>query len=282
MVETEACTVLRTAKGLSRARGDCVLVSLQLRGVALLEQGGRQTQLRPGDFAIYDTQQIYSLKLPNSAQQLVLKVPLRALKSRLGLIGQYTSRAVTPEQPVGALASGFIKLLGEQYGRLDEDTKPNLAEQVLDLLALAMSKTWGPSVATLSSPKALTLIRLKTVVEPHLNDPAFTSSVAASLAGISQRYANALLSAEGTSLEQYIFARRLERCRQALSDRSQAGRSIGEIALEWGFASQAHFGRKFKEAYGATPKDYRAAHCQEMSTAGEAHLASLLRNAALG
>ena len=71
------------------------------------------------------------------------------------------------------------------------------------------------------------------------------------------RYANALLSQVGFSVERYILHRRLEHCRQALEDLAQARRMIGEIAFSWGFSDLSHFGRRFRAAYGLTPGDYR-------------------------
>ena len=34
-------------------------------------------------------------------------------------------------------------------------------------------------------------------------------------------------------------------------------RSITDIALSWGFSDPSHFGRRFKQAYGMSPRDYR-------------------------
>ena len=71
--------------------------------------------------------------------------------------------------------------------------------------------------------------------------------------GISVRYANTLLSAEGSSLERYILNRRLERCRRALEDPRHAHRTIGEIAFAWGFSDLSHFARRFKAKFGVSP-----------------------------
>lgn len=99
--------------------------------------------------------------------------------------------------------------------------------------------------------------RVKTAIEQHLSDPDLKPVTAAAAARISVRYANQLLSAAGTSLERYILDRRLERCRLALDDPAQAHRTIGEIALSWGFADLSRFGRRFKEKYGRSPREYR-------------------------
>jgi AraC-like DNA-binding protein len=79
----------------------------------------------------------------------------------------------------------------------------------------------------------------------------------AAATGISVRYANTLLSQQGTSLERLIVARRLERCRRALEDPGQSHRTITEIAFAWGFSDPSHFNRRFKAEYGCAPRDYR-------------------------
>ena len=74
---------------------------------------------------------------------------------------------------------------------------------------------------------------------------------------MSVRYANAVLGHEHTSITRLIRTERLERCRKALADRSQAHRTITEIAYGWGFSDMTHFGRSFKAVYGELPSDYR-------------------------
>jgi transcriptional regulator GlxA family with amidase domain len=46
-----------------------------------------------------------------------------------------------------------------------------------------------------------------------------------------------------------------------------AGRSLAEIALEAGFADQAHLSRMFKAAFGLSPAKFRAAAKTTASTA---------------
>ena len=83
------------------------------------------------------------------------------------------------------------------------------------------------------------------------------------------RYANALLSQQGTSLERLIVSRRLDRCRRALEDPAQGHRAIGEIAYDWGFGNQSHFNRRFKAEFGCSPSDYRRG-VPSLTRAGEA------------
>ena len=99
----------------------------------------------------------------------------------------------------------------------------------------------------------------KIVDEARLTDPALDAETVAAAAGVSVRYANAVLAEHDTSIMRFIQARRLERCRQALDDPSQTHRTVSEIAYGWGFSDMTHFGRKFRAAYGLLPSEHRKA-----------------------
>jgi AraC-like DNA-binding protein len=58
----------------------------------------------------------------------------------------------------------------------------------------------------------------------------------------------------GTSPYRYLLMRRLELARAQL----HRGRALADVALETGFADQAHFTRAFRNAFGLTPGRYRA------------------------
>ena len=108
-----------------------------------------------------------------------------------------------------------------------------------------------------SSTRALALMNVRAAVEARLSEPALESASVAGAAGISVRYANAVLAGEGMSIMRLIQAKRLARCRSALEDPSQAHRTIGEIAYGWGYSDMTHFGRKFRALYGLMPSEWR-------------------------
>jgi AraC family transcriptional regulator, positive regulator of tynA and feaB len=131
-----------------------------------------------------------------------------------------------------------------------------LGHQALDLLALGFEGVGG-GIVQLSSTRATTLVRLKSVIEEGLHDPALKPGAAAQAAGISVRYANALLAQEDTSLERYIMLRRLLRCHQALESSVHRSRSISEIAYRFGFSDLSHFTRRFRTQFGCSPREVR-------------------------
>lgn len=68
----------------------------------------------------------------------------------------------------------------------------------------------------------------------------------------------------GTSPYRYLLMRRLDLARERL-DR---GLPLAEVALDVGFADQAHFTRAFRAAYGLTPARYRALRARPVPRRG--------------
>ena len=66
-----------------------------------------------------------------------------------------------------------------------------------------------------------------------------------------------LFASSGTTVSRFILDKRLELCREALENSALSDYNITQIAFSYGFNDAAHFSRKFKERYGASPKDYR-------------------------
>jgi AraC family transcriptional regulator, positive regulator of tynA and feaB len=250
----------RSAAHIAHVEDDVFFLCLQVSGNGALSQDGRDAAIGPGDFALLDAQRPNTARFAEAYKQIVLKIPHRALKARLTPSSQLTARAVQHTEGLGGLVSEYIRLLPSRIALLQPMEKARIAEQVLDLVALSLASHSTDERPSLSSARAVALLQLRTVIEARLHDPSLDPEAAAAAAGISVRYANALLGNEGMSLQRLIVSRRLDRCRRALEDPAQAHRSIGEIAYAWGFSNVSHFTRRFKAAFGSAPRDYRAAH----------------------
>ena len=74
---------------------------------------------------------------------------------------------------------------------------------------------------------------------------------------MSARYLHRLFEVTDSSAGATILARRLERCRAALLNPTQAHRAVSEVAFAWGFNDAAHFGRTFRARFGVTPRSVR-------------------------
>ena len=129
-------------------------------------------------------------------------------------------------------------------------------DQALDLVARALAKATEGLRPQVSSARSLVRMNARAAIDARLADPALDATAVAAAAGVSVRYANAVLAEESMSIVRLIQAMRLARCRRALEDPSQRHRRVSEIADSWGFSDMTHFGRKFKAAYGSLPSEY--------------------------
>lgn len=257
LMESDPCVVRRTDQCIARATDDDVLLILQLNGSLILHQDGRDAATQPNDLFLLDPYRPFSVEVTQSMSVLLVKAPRWELQGRLGDMSLLTARPITSSEPMTALASGFLAMLPNRLCALDAATGAKVAQHVLDLVSLAFGRQLQTGDVALSSSRMTTLVRLKAMIEARLCDPGLRPARAAEAAGISVRYANALLGHEGTSLERFIMLRRLVHCRRALEDPTQANRTISDIAYSLGFSDMSHFTRRFKGQFGCSPSACR-------------------------
>ncbi len=199
----------------------------------------------------------YAFLYPAHSSQLVLKIERAQLKARLPHFRSLMALAVSGKEATAALAAGFIGMLPRYRNSISGVAELRIADQALDLAALALSRAAGNWASTFRRPRLRRSCGCGKRSKSNLCQRGLRCADVAAVAGMSLRYANHLLMQEGTSLERFIQRRRLEKCRDALRDPAQSHRSVSEIAFSWGFSDASHFARSFKTAYGTTPRDYR-------------------------
>ena len=248
-------TVSHTTRHIARGRDDDLFICRQVAGRLELEQEHREITLDAGGMTMLDPMMPYRGRFGSGSKMLVLKIPRRSLQARVGRTRELVACPVG--RIAGGLASSFVALLPTYADKLSMAEKAVVENLTLDLLAISLAGMMDGELARLSSAKAVTLVNIHAAVEARLSDPTLDAKSAAAAAGVSLRYANAVLTQQNTSVARLIRSRRLARCANALRDPHQACRSVSEIAYGWGFSDMTHFGRIFKRAYGVLPRDYR-------------------------
>ncbi len=98
------------------------------------------------------------------------------------------------------------------------------------------------------------LLQILDYIDAHLGSE-ITLAELAKLIDTSQFHFGRLFKQSlGLSPYQYLLQQRIERAKTLLK---QTDKPIGEIALDCGFNSQSHLGRKFRQLTRMTPKAYR-------------------------
>jgi AraC-like DNA-binding protein len=148
-------------------------------------------------------------------------------------------------------------MLPAHAGNLGAAAKDIVKNQALDLFSVSWAQTMEGRKPRVSSARSLALLSLRAAIDARLADPALDAEIVAAAAGVSVRYANALLAQQDMSIMRLVHAKRLEQCQKALEDPLQTHRMISGIAYGWGFSDMTHFARRFRAAYGLSPSDWR-------------------------
>jgi AraC family transcriptional activator of tynA and feaB len=260
LFENSPMTVTRTALHIAQSESDSLFVCQQVRGSVAIEQNGRQVILQAGDVTLVDPLLPYFARFSGVSKLLVLKVPRADLRARLGQTREMVAIPISACEPRFGSTSSFVAMLPGIAGSIPCAAEEIARDQALDVIAWSLLNAVGLSKPRVSSARSLALLNVRTAIESRLCNPALDPRTVAEAAGISVRYANALLGEQSNSITRLIRTRRLVRCRIALEDPLQGHRTISDIAYGWGFSDMTHFGRSFKAMYGVSPQHYRSLH----------------------
>lgn len=233
-------------------------VSLMLAGTGLLVQDGRETLLRPGDLAVYDTQRPYTIEFDRDFRSLVVMFPQNRIELPAGLVGQLTAVRLGGNTGVGAIVAPFLTHLCDHIEQLEQAPGPRLAHSALDLVSTLFAAELGHSPRR--DPHEELLERIREHIEQRLGSTDLCPTSIAAAHFISTRHLHALFHDTGTTVAAWVRQRRLEHCRRDLVAPQLADAPVSAIAARWGFVDAAHFSRAFKAEFGVSPREYRTAH----------------------
>jgi AraC-like DNA-binding protein len=106
------------------------------------------------------------------------------------------------------------------------------------------------------SPECL-LSRTQAYVAQHAGDRDLTPERIARAHNVSVRKLYTAWSGNAESLANHVIAQRLELARGMLSATGSRSRTIAAVARDCGFVDTPHFSRRFRNAYGMSPREWR-------------------------
>lgn len=246
----------RRTPGLARRDDDVYLqVGLLARGEGLLRQDGRDAVLRPGDYAVYETDRPFFWGLRGDCSLLVLTWPRATVALAPGESRRYTARTLDGARGLGGIVGRMLRDLVTAPPTLTPAGGARLADEVAQLVTTVAAEHAGPPPA---GPAAADLLaRIDAYIAEHLADPDLGPAAVAAAHFISTRQLHRLFAARGDTVTRSIRRQRLEGCRRELAG-GHAGAPITEISRRWGFTDLSTFSRAFGAAYGTSPSGYRA------------------------
>ncbi|MDR3468182.1 MAG: helix-turn-helix transcriptional regulator [Xanthobacteraceae bacterium] len=111
--------------------------------------------------------------------------------------------------------------------------------------------------------RAARLEAIKADIDENAVRTALSIGDVAARHGVSVRRIRRLFEGTGTTFSAYIREQRLLAARRMLTDPQYDQRAIGAIAFDVGFGDLSYFNRVFRQRFGATPSEIRAAAREE-------------------
>jgi len=244
----------RTAAHVASDGFDHFTITLVVSGEVKVDRGAKALTVKPGCGLVLDTQipernrfrdaTLYTLRIARSVFRTLAP-------GHRDLHGSFTKAAPT------ALLIDYVATLLPHLDRLDLVGTGHAVDALFALVrgALQPPRSTAEIAALARDDSRLTAIRAS--IEAAINDPELGPDTIVAHADVSRATLYRLFKPLG-GINAYIRTRRLHALRLSLMDPTEQ-RSFAELALHWGFRSEAHASRLFFEHYGTRPGSYRTA-----------------------
>lgn len=237
---------------------DHLFISMVLTGTVCSEQYDRSSTDEAGDFAIRDTNTPWTIEHDGYSEVLAISIPRERLESILGSARIFAGLTVDGRQPVATLTRSFFSNLMLEGDRLSPSAAESMAGVGMDLVIASLAERLAKEVPLPVSGVVL-VQRAKAYVEANFSNVSLDPPQLAAAVGVSLRRLQQLFQDQGHHIYEWIWQRRLTATARCLNNSGYNHISIGTLAYSCGFASQAHFSRRFKAHFGMTPTEYRHA-----------------------
>jgi AraC-like DNA-binding protein len=234
----------------------CIVIT-QLAGARRYVQNGTEVLLQPGDSTVIDAGRPWSSSCQTECMRLYLRAPRWLMEERLQTREIPIAQKISGTNRTGATLSRLSESLYDEAGSMQEDESVAALDTYFQTLAACIGH--GAAGAESGTPLLSAILQY---LETHLADPSLAPNQVALTMEISLRHLHRVFAATGTTIGDYVRARRLEHCRKDMLNPRLRAKTITEIAFFWGFSDAAHFSHTFRKRFGVSAREYRAAQLQ--------------------
>jgi AraC-like DNA-binding protein len=256
--QTTSITVRRTQRLARRDDDPAIFLALQISGTGLAVQDGREALLRPGQFALLDAARASTLPFRNGIDAVFFRIPRVALGVPARQLRDTTAVTLGSGSSVAELTSTYLTRLAvteelpyRRHGVL-------MAEPTVDLIQATIAAHLDDADLHSVAVTGTLPFQIMSFLRTHLTDPELTPVAVATAHHISVRYLYLILARCGVRFGEWVRQNRLEGARKDLARSAYQSLTISAIGRKWGFTDSSHFSKTFKQAYGVSPRDWRA------------------------
>jgi len=235
---------------------DHYLVQLYAAGGLVGTAGDRERVLRAGDVQILDLGRPSATEARASAT-IAIVVPRDTLRQALPAAGDLHGLVLRGDGSAGGLLADYMRALAARADTIAAADAAAIARATTGMIAACFHATAETRARARTQIEATTLERIQRHIAANLGAPGLHAEALCAAFRISRSQLYRLFEPLG-GVAAYIQEQRLVRAHAELSDPAHARRRIFEIAFDGGFASEAHFSRVFRRAFGLSPSEARA------------------------
>ena len=257
--------VARTPKLAAADDNNHYAVALQVQGRCVFRQDGREIEIRPGEFTIYDCTRPFGLRWPARHHLVVAMFNRNDFDLTADQVARITATRVSGRQGLGALVRPLLLRLSKDADSYAGVAGLRVASATLDML----STLYGELLQTRrpnQRPTDVLAEQVKSYIEERLEDPELSVKNIAADHFISVRHLHSLFADEELTVSRWVRSRRLDAIRRDLANPLLAQRLVAAVAARHGLTNASYFSQLFRCEYGMSPIDYRA---QELLRAQE-------------
>ncbi|MFJ7271400.1 helix-turn-helix domain-containing protein [Streptomyces sp. NPDC099050] len=250
----------RTPAHVRRGDPEHLQLALISQGAFRISQRGSESVVAGGLVLTDTSRPSEGVSAGGQGEAIVLQMPRPAVALRADRVDRLLARSLAADRGSGAILADFLRTLLTHGPRCRPEELRGMGAIALDLATACLARQLGDLGEAPAEARAQeTLQRIHRFIDNNLGDPRLTPQMIADRHSMSLRGLYALFADQPRSVAARIRESRLERAHADLTRGGTRGRPVQAIAARWGFSSATAFSRAFREAYGITPTEHRAA-----------------------
>ncbi len=254
--EGSGIRLVRTPKHVRIGGPERLALAVQVVGSGVFSQGGADQRVRTGELMLVDLTAPYDYAWSGRGASQAFQIDYDDLGLSVETIRTAARRL--PSSPLYDLMLHHLTVLPGIINSLQGTESADMVGGATTQLVRALLTSAADDDAQQRPAMADVLFtRITWYARQHLTDPELTPSRIAAEHNISLRYLYKLFAEHHLSLEQWLITERLKGAARQLADPANHHRPIAAVAAGWGFLDPGHFTRRFRQAHGMTPQEWR-------------------------
>jgi AraC-like DNA-binding protein len=262
--DTSPIQTTRTPALIADGNDDLVLL-LSVHGTTVMSALGREATLGRGDATLISSADPSKAVIRTPSRFHCLGLPLARLSPLVSDIDAALASVIPGNVEALRLLSGYIDSLHTDIPLSTPELRRLAVTHICDLAALAIGATRDAAeMSRQFGVRAARLLAIKSDIAESAAKPDFSIDEVAARHRVSPRYIRRLFEGTGTTFTEYALWQRLALAHRMLSDPRYEQRAVSSIAFDTGFSDLSYFNRAFRQRFGLTPSDVRAAARREV------------------